>query len=267
MGASLRTAGAVVKLTLFGLLTLAIIPPQLCLLLVHRGPLAYVIPRLWHRGVCRIFGLRFTVIGVPLRGAQTLFMSNHLSYLDIPVIGSVLIASFVAKKEVESWPVFGFLSKLQQTAFIDRRRTAISEEKAAIDSRLANGRSLILFPEGTSTDGRGVLPFKSSLFALALDSSNSALWLQPLTVRLDSVDGRPPLTQTDRDLYAWHRDMDTELPAHLWLFANTSGAQISLIFHPPVKAADHSDRKVLAKLCHDAVSNGLTTMLAQRAAA
>ena len=257
MGDLLRSARAAVKMALFALLTLVIIPPQMLIMLFHRGRGAYIVPMLWHRGVCLIFGIRFQIEGAPLHKGQTLFMSNHLSYLDIPVIGSLLVASFVAKKEVEGWPVFGFLSKLQQTAFIDRRRSAISEEKAAIDDRLSDGRSIILFPEGTSTDGRAVLPFKSSLFALALDSTNPDLCIQPMTVRLDSVDGRPPLTQADRDLYAWHRDMDTELPVHLWLFARTSGARVTLVFHPALRASGYTDRTVLAKPCHDAVSNGL----------
>jgi 1-acyl-sn-glycerol-3-phosphate acyltransferase len=207
--------------------------------------------------VCAIFGIRHQIIGTPNVSHQTLYMSNHLSYLDIPLIGSFLQASFVAKSEVASWPVFGFLSKLQQTAFLERKRTAIVRETNSLQGRIKRGGSLIIFPEGTSTDGQMVLPFKSSLFTLALGEANDALYVQPMTLQVTSVDGRAPRSQDERDLYAWHIAMDTELPVHLWRFAKTSGALIRVTFHPPLQARAYSDRKMLAQTCHMAVMSGL----------
>lgn len=245
------------KLFLFFLLSCVIVPLQLLVLLVHKGRGAYILPCLWHKGVCAIFGLKVQVEGQPIRKGQVLYVANHLSYLDIPVIGTVLKASFVAKKDVASWPVFGFLSKLQQTAFIDRARGAAARERSSLGGMIAEGKSLIIFPEGTSTDGRDVLPFKSSLFALALEATNEAMQIQPLTLRADVVDGLAPETQELRDIYAWHRDMDTELPTHLWLFAMSKGAVITLTFHEAVPREAYEDRKTLAKTCHEHVSNGL----------
>lgn len=253
---------ASLKITAFILWSLLLVPPQMIVLAFHRGKHAYTIPFLWENGVRSIFQIRYSVEGIPLRGHQVFYMSNHLSYLDVPLLGSILPASFVAKSEVEKWPVFGFLSKLQQTEFIERKRTAIADEAGKIAAKIANGRSLILFPEGTSTSGYEVEPFKSSLFTLALGAGNDDVFVQPVTISLLKVNGKTPATKDERDLYAWPRDLDMELPPHLLRFAKTSGADFRVTFHPPVRARDFTDRKVLAKTCHDSVSNGLKAALA-----
>ena len=122
---------------------------------------------------------------------------------------------------------------------------------------LAEGKSLIIFPEGTSSDGRDVLPFKSSLFSIALgeQAQKQELFVQPVTVSLLAVNGAEPTAQDIRDLYAWHGDMT--LPPHLWQFAKSRGATIKLTFHPPYRAATFDDRKVLANKCQNDVLNGL----------
>lgn len=263
----MNTFGAILKLFFFALLSLVIVALQLLVLVLSKGPAAYYLPQLWHRGVCAIFGITIQIQGRPYTDSQTLYMANHISYLDIPVIGSVIRASFVAKKDVESWPVFGFLSTLQQTQFLDRQRTAIARETAQLASRVTKGHSMIIFAEGTSTDGQSVLPFKSSLFSLALgrtgEGKDGNLFIQPLTVRVDLVNGKRPESQDERDIYSWHRDMTTELPDHLWRFALNKGAKITLIFHPAFAAAGYDDRKILAQICHETVARGLE---AQRAA-
>ncbi len=263
----MRTPLAALKMSLFVLLCLAIVPLQSLVLVVHRGRGAYILPWLWQCCVCRIFGITVLVEGKPHTKSQTIYVANHLSYLDIPAIGSILRASFVAKQEVAGWAVFGFLSKLQQTAFISRSKADAAKEKNALGAMLAEGKSLIIFPEGTSTDGREVLAFKSSLFALVLQDGVKNLTIQPVTVNMQTVDRRPVLTQADRDIYSWHRDMDTELPVHLWGFAKSRGAHISLKFHPPRLAGDYSDRKTLAKICHEDVCKGLTQQIENKQAA
>lgn len=253
----MSTIKAIIKFTLFFLLCCLVVPIQSVLLLFHTGKGAYVLPFLWQKLVSSIFRIKVVVHGTPLKSKQTIFISNHISYLDIPAIGSILPASFVAKKDVESWPVFGFLSKLQQTAFISRDRADVKNVKYALDTMLEDGKSLIIFPEGTSTDGREVVPFKSSLFSLALKDNLPDLMIQPITLNMDTVDKKEVKTQEDRDLYSWHINMDTPLAEHLWLFAKSKGAQISLTYHEPMRAQDFSDRKTLAKACHNAVSNAL----------
>lgn len=253
----MSTIKAAFKLFLFFLICIPVVPAQLLLLLVHRGRYSYVIPHLWHKGVSRIFSISVRVKGTPYTDSQTIYLSNHLSYLDIPVIGGVLKASFVAKADVANWPVFGFLSKLQQTAFISRSRKDASKEKNALANMMKEGKSLIIFPEGTSTDGKTVRNFKSSLFSIALGNENKDLKVQPFTISMSAIEGRSVDTQEDRDLYAWHVEMDTPLPDHLWRFAKSKGAVITLTFHDTLLAADYDDRKKLSQTCHESVLGGL----------
>lgn len=253
----MRSVIASAKFLAMAIWSLSLIPFQLLILAIHRGKWAYELPYLWERGMCRIFGIKVIIEGSPNRDKQTIYMANHLSYLDIPAIASILKASFVAKAEVANWPVFGFLSKMQQTAFIERSRKEVSTQKNALQNMLAEGKSLIIFPEGTSSDGRDVLPFKSSLFSIALGEQalKQDLFVQPVTVSLIHVNGSEPTAQNIRDLYAWHGDMT--LPPHLWQFAKSRGATIKLVFHPPYQAATFDDRKILAGKCHNDVLNGL----------
>jgi len=249
----MRNIIASIKFLAFALLCLIIVPAQSIMLLFHRGKYAYILPWLWQKGVCAIFRITLAVSGAPYTKSQTLYVSNHLSYLDIPAIGSVLRASFIAKKDVSRWPVFGFLSTLQQTAFVSRNPSDARTEKNALDNMLAEGKSLIVFPEGTSTDGTEFVPFKSSLFAIAFHENAPDLMIQPFTLQMQSVNGHAPETQELRDLYSWHRHMDTELHEHLWRFAQSKGAVIAMEFHDPIRARDYEDRKILAKTCQDHV--------------
>ena len=139
---------AAFKFFLFVLLCLIIVPLQLLVLLFHKGNGAYILTYFWQKSVCAIFRIKVKVIGTPFTDSQTIHVSNHISYLDIPVMASILRASFVAKKDVASWPVFGMLSKLQQTAFISRDRSDAKQARYALDNMLDEGKSLIVFHEG-----------------------------------------------------------------------------------------------------------------------
>jgi 1-acyl-sn-glycerol-3-phosphate acyltransferase len=178
-----------------------------------------------------------------------MYVSNHLSYLDIPAIGSYLKASFIAKQEVAGWPVFGFLSKMQQTAFVDRTGARLEQDHYSLGSMLDAGKSLILFPEGTSSDGVALLPFKSRLFALVIERVGSVA-VQPFTIRLP--DAR---TQKDRDQYAWYGDMD--LAPHLWALAKTNGVRVELVFHDLIEVTPETERKELTEKCFEAIKAGM----------
>jgi 1-acyl-sn-glycerol-3-phosphate acyltransferase len=254
----LSTIKATIRMFLFACICVIVVPIQLLILLITKGPAAYIVPHIWHKCVCLIFGIKVKVSGKICTDSQTLFVSNHLSYLDIPAIGGVLKnASFIAKKDVSGWPVFGFLSTLQQTAFISRSRADAQKGAQSLEALLDAGKNLTVFPEGTSTDGVAVRPFKSSLFSIAIDKKRPDLMVQPFTIKVLSTDGKTPETQAERDVYAWHIDMDTELHIHLWRFAKSGSTDLSLTFHPPIPVKECNDRKLLAKLCHDTVSNGL----------
>ena len=146
-----------------------------------------------------------------------LVLANHVSWLDISVIGSLGPLSFVAKSEVERWPVVGLFARLQRTVFIDRaRRAHTAEVNATVARRLAGGDIIVLFPEGTSSDGNRVLPFRSSLVGAAraaLSASGAGtIQLQPLAITYTRRNGLP-LTRRDRPEIAWYGDMD--LAPHL----------------------------------------------------
>jgi len=137
------------------------------------------------RGALKMFRLRPQVEGpVPTRG---LLISNHLSYLDILVLSSIVPSVFVSKSEVKSWPVFGQFASMGGTVYVDRsRRTQVGDVNGEIQAALDEGALVVLFPEGTSSNGEGVLPFRSALLQPAIG--------HPVTVchiRYELDDGRP----------------------------------------------------------------------------
>lgn len=208
----------------------------------------------WHTMACFIFNIKIKHRGMP-RDAQdtpTMFVCNHLSYLDIIVLGSTMNAIFVAKSEVAGWPVFGFLSKIQDTIFIRRTREAMHESKDLIGNVLRQGKNVILFGEGTSTDGRAVKPFKAGLLEVLYEPGIDAQ-LQPVAIVLDSVGGKNPDDQKVRDTYTWWRLEDTLAP-HLWNFAKAGGANLTIHYELPMDPKDYPDRKALAAAATQAVA-------------
>lgn len=250
---------ASLKFVLFAVLIIVAVPPQALILLFTKGPLSRPIPMLWMKAVCFAFQIRVEVEGAPYRDGQVITMCNHLSYLDIPVVGSVIPDSFVSKSDVASWKLFGFLAGLRQTAYVIRGSADPVLASQGVEQRLQNGDNLIIYPEGTSTDGQEVIEFKRGVFARAIDAKIEHLKIQPLTLRVVLANGSPLKTQEDRDLYAWHNGMDDsyELQHHLWDFAKSKGVTVHLTFHEPIDVKHYDDRKILAKDTHKAVSNGL----------
>ena len=242
-----------IKLLAFIFITLILLPLQIIIRLFASGQAAFVIPRLWHKLVCAIYGIRISAQGTPSQSQHVLFVGNHISYLDIPVISSLMPVRFIAKKDVASWPVFGFLAKLQQTYVIDRSRMAAAQEKAQLSQTIMTGGRFLVFPEGTSSDGSQVLPFKSAAFSMLFDDAlTDKPLIQPISVVIKQVNGAPPTTQTQRDVYAWHGDMD--LAPHLWALGKQRRVDIAVIFHDSFNIAEGLDRKALAYKCHEVVA-------------
>lgn len=210
------------------------------------------IPVSWHKTMARVVGVRTQIRGTPLPG-PALFVSNHISWLDILVIGGHIRGSFIAKHEVEGWGVFGVLARLHRTVFIDRARRAASlEQRDEIVNRLKAGDNLILFAEGTSTDGTMVKPFKSALFSVAQTLPD--LPIQPVTIAYTHLNGMP-ITRSQRPLIGWFGDM--ELTGHVWNLLTLGRITAVLQFHEPMSMSDAGSRKALAADAHDAVSAGL----------
>ncbi len=253
----IRSLKAAFRLTLYGLMCLVSIPLQAAVLILTKGSAAYILPKLFHRITCKLFGIKVQITGKPHTDEQTLFVCNHLSYLDIPVLGSVITGSFIAKTDVAGWPVFGLLAKLQRTLFVSRNTRHAVQGQKDFQERLKEGMHMILFPEGTSSDGHTVLPFKSSLFAAFETAGLSYLTLQPVTLNLLAIDGQTADTPALRDLYAYHGDI--ELPPHLWNFAGLNGVMLEIIFHKTIELSEHQNRKELAQICEEAVRSGLSS--------
>ncbi len=212
------------------------------------------LPRAFYRLACRVMGIVVDVHG-SMHGAQTVWVANHVSYLDILAIGSVSKCSFVAKDDVDTWPILGRLARLWGTVFISRASRHAADVGKSLASTLATGRNLVVFPEGTTSDGIAVLPFKSSLFEIFVaDPAASRITLQPLTVSVTSIDGRA-VDVSNRDLYAYHGA--ASLGSHLLRFLGTSGADVRLTFHAPLPRQPGGSRKNLATAAHAAVVGGL----------
>lgn len=238
------------------LLTVILIPAQLVLLKCCSRRWG-ALPLFYHRTALKLIGVRLRLVGAPLRQPSTLYVGNHVSWLDIPVIGAILPVSFIAKREVGDWGPFGTLARLQRTIFVDReRRGEAHEQKNEIAARLAEGDSLVLFAEGTSTDGAIVLPFKSALLAVAepATSGRDTLMVQPFTIAYRAING-VPLSRGMRPLIGWYGDMALE--PHFLALLGLGRVDVDVIFHPPVKSGDFASRKTLAAHCHAQVRAGL----------
>jgi 1-acyl-sn-glycerol-3-phosphate acyltransferase len=247
----------------FVLWTLLAMGPYLILLACGwRGCARYA--RAYFRVCTRLLGFRVVSRGAPPCAARpALFIANHASYLDILILGSLLDACFVAKAEVAGWPGFGFLARIARTVFVERKRGGSARERDQLTRRLQAGDALILFPEGTSNDGNRVLPFKSSLFAVAQmrGPDGDPLPVQPVSVAYTRLDGLP-MGRAFRPFYAWYGDMS--LAGHLFAALGLGRLTVEVVFHATVSIADFADRKALANHCHDVVSHGVVTALAGR---
>lgn len=221
----------------------------------------FAVARLWSRATLRLFGLRLEVRGTPI-GAGAL-VANHSSWLDIPALRAVRLIYFVAKSEVEHWPVIGYVTRVCGTIYIERRRAAAKAQEQMLRRLAEHGRLLCFFPEGTSTDGLRVLPFKSSLFAAFFrDHEGADFLVQPVTVRHAPASDAP----LPPCFYGWWGDMD--LGRHLWRVAACSrGGRTTVVFHPPLRPRDFPDRKALAVRCHALVAEAHRELLAAEGSA
>lgn len=214
----------------------------------------------WHRGVRWLAGIKVEVTGAPVLDRPALMLSNHVSYLDIVVLGSILPCSFVAKAEVESWPAFGWLAKQQRTVFVQRDPRRAKGQLEDMKRRLQDGGCLVLFPEGTSSDGSRVLPFKSSLLQAAEIElpDTGQVEVQTISIAYSRLDGMP-MGRALRPLFAWYGDMD--LAPHLIDLLGIGTITVDLTFHDPRRLAQAGDRKQLAKMSQSTCAWGVEAAL------
>ena len=256
----------------FMVLTVPLMPVQAAL--VRLSPAhARRFPHWYHKKVCRLLGVRLRIEGAVERGSPVLLVSNHTSWLDIPVLSAVAPVSFVAKKEVAGWPFVSALARLQRTVFVDReRRAAAGEAAGEIMCRLDAGDTIVLFAEGTSSDGNRVLPFKTALFSAAMPPAravgsghvNRAAVVQTLSIVYKRLHG-VPIGRADRPIVGWYGDM--EMTSHAWALLKAGPLDVTIRISPPVSLEAFSDRKELAARSEAEVREHVVRILRDRPAA
>lgn len=256
---------AIRRALLILLWTLALIPAQtICLLLP--GAAKRALPLLYWRGVCAALGLRRRVIGTPIgqpeggRRRAVVFISNHSSWIDIPLLGAELRACFVAKNDVAEWPLISTVARLGRTVFISRRRAHTQRGRSAIAERLAAGDNLILFPEGTTSDGSRVLPFRSAFLGI-LTGEDPPL-VQPVSVVPDRL-ASLPCFRRERAVFAYYGA--TSIGTHFWRLAQWPGLRATILLHPVFDPRLVPDRKELALTLWRIVAEGAATLRQNRA--
>jgi lyso-ornithine lipid O-acyltransferase len=250
-----------VRLSLYVVWILLMIPVQAVALLL-RSKLADRLPVIVHRVVTRLIDAKVTVKGEQCKEGAVLFVSNHASYADISILGAHIRGCFVAKAEVAKWPLFGICAKLSRTVFVDRRARYARQQAEEMKLRFQKGDRLILFAEGTSSDGNRVLPFRSSLFATAeIEVNGGPVKVQPVSIAYTRLDGIP-MGRHLRPFFAWYGDM--EMFSHLWGIVGVGRSTVVLEFHKPVSIRDFPDRKALAAYCQAVVAAGVSSAISGR---
>lgn len=248
--------GGLLGLVTFGclglLLLLRLVEAPLCGL---RRPVTPYITQFVCRSAFRILGIAYVTAGTPMRHHGAV-VANHGSWLDIFTLNARKRIYYVAKAEVAGWAGIGWLARATGTVFINRDPREAAAQRELFIARLQAGHKLLFFPEGTSTDGRRVLPFKPTLFAAFFDPAlRDEIWVQPVSVAYTAPEGQDPR------FYGWWGGMDFA-PHLLKVLAAPKQGRVTVVYHPPLKVSDFPGRKELAAQAEALVRAGVATPLA-----
>jgi 1-acyl-sn-glycerol-3-phosphate acyltransferase len=213
--------------------------------------------------LCRVLGLHVLVHGNLVKDRPLLIVSNHISYLDIFAIGSVLPVAFTPKLEISRWPVIGYLCRMAGCVFIDRRPRAVDEHRAMLDARLARGERIVLFAEGTTSDGRDVLPFRGAFFRMIeweYARSGKPLAVQPMALTYTHLDSKV-ITDGMREQVAWVGD--AEFVPHWLALMGYKRVDVVIDFLPVFYPEPTAERKELAAHCENAVRTSIQHFAAE----
>tara|TARA_R110002020_G_scaffold25529_6_gene83008 strand:- start:4236 stop:5033 length:798 start_codon:yes stop_codon:yes gene_type:complete len=240
----LRIGFVVVALAI---VTLALLPFQLVALALDLKIRRYI-PRLWHRAACGLLGIRIHVRGQLEKRRPVMLAANHASWKDILVLGAIADVTFIAKSEVASWPVFGPLAKLQKTIFVAREdKRKAGAQVTQIAERLTAGEIVVLFPEGTTSDGNRLLDIKSSLFGAAAAAvphvPGNIVHVQPVAIAYTRVYGMA-MGRYHRPIAAWPGDI--ELVPHLMGVLKAEAIDVEVSFGETIEFRAGDNRKLLS---------------------
>jgi len=208
----------------------------------------------YYSALCAALRIRVRVVGEPVRDRAVLFVSNHVSWADILAVGSITPIAYVSKSEIAGWPMVGPAAKAQRTVFVDRsRRHQTGDAIAEIVQRLAGGTSVVLFAEGTSSDGNRVLPFRSALVGAVKEASaraESGILIQPMSICYTGLNGIP-MGRQHRPTVAWYGDLD--FMPHIKAFIERGAVDAVVSYGEPVAADGTADRKAMTRSLEGAV--------------
>jgi 1-acyl-sn-glycerol-3-phosphate acyltransferase len=250
---------ASVKIFLIAIFTLATLPVGFTFIFLKMSKGSALLMKVYYRFANLVSGINVIVEGEENLGTAGLYLSNHLSYLDIFAQAALKPLRFTPKSDIKHWPVLGLLTDLSNPIYIfrdDKKRA--SNQAQEICQTILNGDSVMLYPEGTSSDGSRVLPFKSSLFAFIEQDKNNAqinLPIIPITTSYSLYSDRPAQSQYELDLFAWYDEM--ALAPHIWRFFKLKKVYARIKVHPPMLSKDFKSRKELSAITHQIIANGL----------
>ncbi|WP_166269132.1 lysophospholipid acyltransferase family protein [Marinobacter caseinilyticus] len=241
----IRLAGRLTLFSFFLFLTAAIavtvrVAERLTTQAIDRTPYA----RFCFGGAARCLGFRITEFGAVANG-PVLFVGNHVSWSDIPILGGAAPLRFLSKAEVGSWPVIGWLATQAGTLFIQRGQGRAGQSRADIAHALRQGQSVLVFPEGTTTAGVTVLPFHRRLLSAAVDAD---VPIQPVSIgyrRKNRADHLAPFIGDD------------EFQSHLVRMLKQPAVEVSVMFHPTVQVGPNDDMQDVAANLQRTVAGGL----------
>lgn len=199
----------------------------------------------------RIARLELHVKGRIDQARPLLLVSNHVSYMDIPIIASLAPVRFTPKSEIANWPVIGFFCRVSECVFIDRKISSTGRNKHALEKAFRKKQLISLFAEGTTGDGKRILPFRSSYFSLAMNGgAGASIPVQPATLRYTRVNGIP-VDSVLMPKIAWYGDM--YLLPHILEFLKLGKVRAELTFHEVLEESNFSSRKDMAAHCQKVV--------------
>jgi len=208
-----------------------------------------------YRGLLRIVGLRLMVQGDVSAARPLLIVSNHVSYLDVVILGSVFPFRFTPKQEIAKWPAIGGICRLTGCVFVDRHVRGIQTSMQEVRAALQRGDVISLFPESTTGNGIEIGIFKPAFFHLADQPLGDAeLTIQPAAISYTHVGGLP-IDSCQWPMVAWYGDM--VLVPHLWELLKLGRIRATLVFLPPASLHQYGDRKGLAAHCRNVISEAI----------